>query len=256
MKNQKMTSLTFTSRVPVFDANVRVGDRHDEPAPFRDRTALLAEMDRHGVARALVYHALTEFNSPIEGNELLEEWLGDDGRLLPQWSIVPTEESLAQIQSLHADGRMMSVRLHDTNIIGLPFRPWAYDPMLTWLSENRVPLWIPLPDVNADDLVTTLQAYPHLRSVIVGAHYVHALWVRPLLKALPNAYLELSRYETIGEIEALCQEFGPQRFLYGSWYPRYAMGPMLFYLHHTNLTSEELTLVCAENLDNMIGGST
>lgn len=56
----KMTSLTFTSQVPVFDANLRVGDRHDEPAPCRDRAALLAEMDRHGVERALIYHALTD----------------------------------------------------------------------------------------------------------------------------------------------------------------------------------------------------
>lgn len=247
-----MALLNFTSRVPVFDANLRVGDRHDEPAPFRDRGQLLAEMDRHGVERALVYHALTEWNSPTEGNQLLEEWIHDDGRLVPQWSMLPTETSMDQIRSLHFVGRVLCVRLHDTNIIGLPFRPWAFGDMLAWLSENQIPLWIPLPDVAADDLVQTLQNYPDLVTVIVGAHYMHALSVRPLLNALPNAYLELSRYEPIGDIEALCNEFGAQRFVYGSWYPRYAMGPMLFYVHHADLQPENLALICAQNLERII----
>ena len=51
---------------------------------------------------------------------------------------------------------------------GLPFRPWAYAAMLSWLSENRVPLWIPVPDADADELVTTLQAFPDLVTVLVG----------------------------------------------------------------------------------------
>jgi hypothetical protein len=93
-----MTSLKFQPRIPVFDANVRVGDLPGETAACRDRGALLAEMDRHGVARAVVYHALTEDISPVEGNRLLEPWLGADapkngacyGRLVPQWSVLPT----------------------------------------------------------------------------------------------------------------------------------------------------------------------
>jgi hypothetical protein len=63
-----MHALQFTARIPVFDANVRVGDLYDEPAPCRDRAGLLAEMDRHGVERALIYHAQAEVLSPIEGN--------------------------------------------------------------------------------------------------------------------------------------------------------------------------------------------
>lgn len=141
--------------------------------------------------------------------------------------------------------------------VGLPFRPWAYDTMLTWLSEHQIPLWIPLPDMDTDDLVTTLQAYPDLVSMIVGGHYMHALLVRPLLMALPNAHWELSRYEPMGEVEALCHEFGAHRFVYGSWYPRYAMGPILFYLHHASFSrtgSSEVVLsqICAGNLERIL----
>lgn len=249
-----MTALTFKARVPVFDANVRVGDRHDEPPACSDRHTLLAELDRHGVERALIYHAQTDDISPIDGNQALEPWVGTDGRLVPQWSVMPTAASLAQIQALHAAGRVTSVRLHDTWSAGLPLRPWAYNSLLSWLSKERIPVWIPLPTVTSDDLITTLQAYPDLVTVCVGAHYVHYLLVRPLLQTIPNTYLELSRYEPIGEIEALCAEFGAHRLLYGSWFARYAMGPMLFYLHHTGLSEAELAMICAGNVERILQG--
>lgn len=249
-----MSSLQFTLSVPVFDANIRVGDSHTELSPCRNRAELLAEMDRHGVERALIYHAQTEILSPVDGNTYLEKWLEDDGRLHPQWSVLPTTDSLTQIQTLYTQGQVRCVRLYDTHPAGLPFRPWAYDTLLNWLSETRLPLWIPLPDTDSHELVTTLQTYPKLVTVLVGAHYSHALWVRPLLAMLPNAYLELSRYEPIGELEALQDEFGAERLVYGSWYPRYVMGPMLFYLHHTNLSETDLALVCAGNLERILQG--
>ena len=77
-----------------------------------------------------------------------------------------------------------------------------------------------------------------------------------MLAALPNACLELSRYEPICEIESLRDEFGAERLVYGSWYSRLAMGPMLFYLHHTNLTDAELTSICAGNLERILQGGT
>ncbi len=251
-----MTSLNFKPRTPVFDANVRVGDLREEPSPCRSRDELLAEMDRHGVERALVYHAQAETISSIDGNCYLEAWLGDDGRTYPQWLVMPTADSLAQIQRLHAGGKVQCVRLYDTRPVGLPFRPWAYDTLLSWLSDARIPAWVSLPEAAPDELVTTLRAYPDLVTVLVGAHYTHTLWVRPILAALPNAHLELSRYEPIGEVEALCDEFGVERLVYGSWYSRYAMGTMLFYLYHTNLNDAELALVCAGNLERILPRGT
>jgi predicted TIM-barrel fold metal-dependent hydrolase len=247
-----MNSLNFKPRVPVIDANVRVGHPLDGPSPCSNREQLLTEMDRHGVQRAIIYHAQTENPSPIDGNEQLHPWLDKNSRLIPQWSVMPVADSLAQIKALHAAGRVSSVRLHDTRPAGLPFRPWAYDPLLSWLSENGIPAWIPLPDADAHELVTTLQAYPDLVSVLLGAHYVHTLWVRPVLRAVPNAFLELSRYEPIGELEALRDEFGAARLIYGSWYARYVMGPMLYYLHQTSLSDEELALICAGNVERLL----
>jgi predicted TIM-barrel fold metal-dependent hydrolase len=248
-----MPSLRFSPRVPVIDANVCVGDHHTGPSPYRTRAQLFDEMDFHGIGRAVVYHAQTEEISPVDGNRFLEDWLDDGGRLIPQWSVLPTDDSLAQIQALHREGRVRCVRLHNAKAAGLPFRRWAYDTLLSWLGEAGVPLWIPLTEADPHEVVATLQAFPGLKTVLVGAHYSHALLVRPMLRAAPNAFLELSRYEPIGDIEALRDAFGAARLLYGSWYPRYAMGPMLFYLHHTRLSDEELAAVCAGNVERLLG---
>ena len=44
-------------------------------------------------------------------------------------------------------------------------------------------------------------------------------------------------------------------FVYGSFYPRWAMGPMLFYIHHIGLSQAELTAYCAGNLERILEGS-
>ncbi|MFT5193377.1 MAG: putative TIM-barrel fold metal-dependent hydrolase [Cellvibrionaceae bacterium] len=255
-----MPTLNFKAKVPVFDANVRVGDRRDEVAPSRNRADLLAEMDRHGVDKALIYHAQGELLSPVDGNRFLEEWLSEgslsnkDDRLEAQWMMMPTAESLNQIKALHTAGRARAVRLHNSRSAGLPFRSWAYDEMLSWLSDAGIPLWIPLPESDADELMDTLQRYPKLVTVLVGAHYSHYMWVRPMLQALPNSYLELSRFEPMNQFEALSQDVGADRLLYGSWYSNYAMGPILFYTHHCGWNDEQLALVCAGNLERILAG--
>ena len=108
-----MPELNFSPRVPVIDANICVGDTNQAPSSCRNREQLFEEMDFHGIGHAVVHHAQTEVISPIDGNAGLEDWLDDDGRLIPQWSVMPTDDSLAQAQALHADGRVRCVRLHD-----------------------------------------------------------------------------------------------------------------------------------------------
>lgn len=251
-----MSSLSFSPHVPVIDANVCVGNHHTGPSACLNSSQLLAEMDKHGVQQALIYHAQGEVISPTDGNSLLEEWLDEEGRLIPQWSVTPVDISIKQIEDLHRQGRVTSVRLHSVEPAGLPFRSWSYDSLLAFLTEAGIPLWIPLMDVDMTDLATTLETYPDLNAVLIGAHYTHQMVIRGLLEASSNAVLELSRYEPIGEVEALVDRFGSDRLIYGSWYPRYAMGPILFYLHHTRMNNEDLTRICSGNVKRLLGLQT
>ena len=247
-----MSSLNFQPRVPVFDANVGVGHRHDRPSPFSDANELLEEMQRHGVDRALIYHVQGEAISAIRGNEALLGWAGDAFSL--QWMAGPGDDSLRQLRGFHASERVASARLHSPEERRMPFVDWLYGPLLDWLSAERIPLWVSLADGSPGEIVNTLQRFPDVTVVLLGAHYTHAPMIRPMLRRLPNAFLELSRFENLGEVEALVAEVGAERLLYGSYFPRYAMGPMLFYLHHLEIDDSDLAAICAGNLERLLGG--
>ena len=246
-----MKTFDFRARVPVFDANIGVGHAHDRPSPVADAAGLRAEMQRHGVERGLIYHLQGEAISAIEGNEALRAWQGTG--LVFQWVAGPSADSLAQLRALHATGEVRSVRLHNTQACRVPFAGWIYGELLAWLAAERIPLWLSLADTPVAEVVETLRCFPEIQVVLLGAHYVHSLALRPLLRALPRAALELSRFENLGGIEALIGEFGVERFLYGSYYPRYAMGPMLFYLHHLAIDDAALAALAAGNLERILG---
>ncbi len=248
-----MNELSFRAPGEVIDANVGAGHRHDRPAPFEDASGLLAEMDRHGVDAAVVYHVQGESVSALDGNDLLTEWVEGQPRLIPQWVAGSDPACLRQLEGLRAEGRLRSVRLHDTASCYNPLTEWIYGDLLVWLEAEGIPLWVSLADNDTVQLADTLGRYPELVSVLVGAHYTHAALVRPLMRKLPRSVLELSRDETPGDVEALQRDVGARRLLYGSFYPRYAMGPILYYLHRCDLTDSQLALICAGNVRRLLG---
>ncbi len=249
-----MPPLNFQSWVPVFDANVGVGHRHDRPSPFSKASELVEEMQRHGVERALIYHVQGEAISAIWANEALLGWAGDAFRL--QWVAGTGDDILRQLGEFHSTDRVESVRLHSPEKDRVPFVDWLYGPLLEWLSAEKIPLWVSLADSSPGEIMNTLRLFPDLTVVLVGAHYSHSTMVGPMLRKLPKAYLELSRFENLAGIETLIDEFGAKRLLYGSYFPRYAMGPMLFYLHHSDVDESDLAAICAGNLERILGGGS
>ena len=259
--------LSFRAQVHVVDANIGVGHIHDRPAPFDTPDELLAEMHRHGVERAVIHHQHGEKLSPVTGNELLHAWLENRaGVFIPQWMAGPESDSLDQLQQLRASGQLTNVRIHDSGASGVAFLDWVYAEVLEWLQQERIPVWISLAETwdptwmnrvvtPVAEIMDVLRAFPQIVAVLVGAHYTHSHYVRPFLKR-PNTYIELSRYEVLRDLEALVEEFGAERFLYGSFYPRYAMGSMLYYIHSVGFDEGTLRALCAGNLERLLEGGT
>jgi hypothetical protein len=209
-------------------------------------------MDRHGVAKALVRHAFAETGSPADGSQLIQKFVDDEPRLVEQACAYGTDESLELLASLHDSGRLGSVRLAKFKDPNIPFTPVFYGQLLAWLQERQVPVFIPIHELDVRDIAPTLNKFPNLDSILLEPHYVDYFYVKPLMRAVPRLHLELSRYEPLGEVEDLVDEFGAERFVYGSAYPTYAMGPVIFYLHHCRFTDEQLSLICGQNLERLI----
>jgi hypothetical protein len=244
-------SLTFRPSAAVMDANVRIGQRHDEWAPLTRQT-LLREMDERGVGHAVVHHVHGLTHSGQVAWRMLREFIGEEPRLLPQVCVHPIDEDLALVQRLASERVLSSARLACEPGETIVFIPEFYGAILEFLQDRNVPLWVDIWSVDPRDLIASARAFPKLPIVLLESHYVQHILIKPLMRCIPQLHLELSRYESFGQVEELTSEFGAERLIYGSGYPRYAMGTMLYYLHHCDLKDQELAAICSGNLRRLL----
>ena len=262
-----LTDLDFTPSVPVFDANMALGRRNDRRVSIDTVDGTLAEMRRAGIDLALVYSP-TAATATYSGNRLLMETLEDEPSLVPQFVCNPSKDDLAVFADRVSDAGARAVRMLPTKH-EYPFRDWVVGPWLDWAASEDVPVWVPTnygwptgPPVapwvqEFDDTAfhDTLAGHPEVTVVLAEAQYAQAAWAMPLLKELPNLYVELSRFVRTDGIQQLIDLIGPERILYGSRFPDSPMAAQLYYLHRSGLSHETLTAICAGNLERLLGMS-
>ena len=253
--------LDFRPEVPAFDANAALGRRHDRRVAIDAAAGLLAEMDRAGVERALVYAPHAAAFDSAEGNAGLLEAIGDESRLVPQFVCNPAFDDLeatkAQIEAANVRAVRMLPMLHH-----YPFRSWVVGEWLDWLSARGIPLWLPASyeadwndgtDLDPHAVHETARQFPDLTVVLSEVHYRQASWAPPLLRSLPNLSIEVSRYVIADGIAQLLEAVGPRRVLFGSRFPEQAIAPQLYHLHRLGLNEADLRAVCGGNLTRLLG---
>ncbi|MBI3945200.1 MAG: amidohydrolase family protein [Armatimonadetes bacterium] len=245
-------SVPFRPAVPVFDGHAALGRRYDRRADLDTPEDLLAEMDRCGIERALVYHPHAAHYSTREGNALLMELVAGQPRLVPQFVANPVfDDPEAFGEKMRAAG-VRSVRFcPKTNLY--PFVRWVAGRWLDWLRENGLALWLPADEVDLTAAYDTLSAYQELPVVLVAPTYGQVSTVLPLMGALPHLHLDLSRWDVYeGPIRAR-DSFGAERLLYGSNLPEFEPGSYLFHLHRCGFSEAELRAICGGNLERLLG---
>ncbi len=244
--------LNFEPRVPVFDANVALGRRHDRPVVVDTTEGLLDAMDKTGVERALAYSPHAEHFDTVEGNALLMEMIAGHPRIVPQFVANPAVEDLDAFADSMSQHGVRSVRMAP-DAHSYPFTEWAAGPWLEWIESQAIPLSIPVDQVETTQLHDVAKARPRLNLILAEVHYRHAPWTIPLLRAVPNTFVEMSRFVIADGVERLMKTCGPDRILFGSRFPDSSMGHQLYNLHHNDLDDHTLAAICAGNLDRLLG---
>ena len=116
-----MTTLNFRARVSVFDANIGVGHRHDQPSPFNNAAELCAEMHRHGVERGLIYSLQGETLSAIDGTAPLPRRQHDAP--VPQWVTGPGAAAVGGCR--RASGKRELPRWPPAALVGSRRESWV-----------------------------------------------------------------------------------------------------------------------------------
>ncbi len=79
--------------------------------------------------------------------------------------------------------------------------------------------------------------------------------IRPLLENYPNFYFETSGYWVPEGIRDLADEYGAERILYGSGFPRYNQGNGMLQLKHSGLPPEAVAKIAGGNLARLLEGA-
>ena len=250
----------FKPEVPVFDADVALGRRHDRRVAVDGVEGTLAEMDRAGVERAQVYAPHAAGWDSSQGNESLVRTIAGQPRFVPQFAANPAVDDLGDFSAAFRAAGARSVRVVP-GLHNYPFRDWVVGPWMEWMAEESIPLWIPASysyhgaevEVDPSEVYDTMATNPGVTAVLAEVHYRHTSWALPLMKALPNLAIEVSRLVSTDGIMKFVGAVGEQRVMYGSRFPDAPMAPNLYYLHRCGLSDQGLADICAGNLDRLLG---
>lgn len=241
-----------------FDCNMFFGSpvkRLLQPVP--DTKTLLAEMDRAGIERGLVWHIAQHDASPQVGNRLLADAIEPHPRLAGCWTVLPNQARefpspsalFAQMKAARVAALRVFPNTHrflaDANSLG---------DLLEKMVARRVPLFVSVKrGMEWNQISALLGEFPDLVCVICD----HGCWgmdrvFRPLLERYPNVYVDIAQYLLDGGIEALVADYGASRVLYGSGFPESYFGGMMMALRHAQIPDEAKNAIAGGNLERIL----
>ncbi len=241
-----------------FDCNVFFGRPAIRPLmPVPTAEMLLAEMDRAGVERALVWHIAQHDASPQAGNRLLAEAIRPHERLAGCWTVLPNHahefppppELFAQMRA----GRVAALRIFPASH-RFPANAITLGDLLEGMVMHRVPLFLSLRRGADWRIVYSLLAeFPDLVCVVCD----HGCWgedrsFRPLLSRYPYVHVDIAQYLLDGGIESLVADYGEKRLLFGSGFPESYFGGMMLALRHARISEEAKQAIAAGNLERIL----
>jgi len=253
-------------RLNLFDANCRLGpsDLTASGAPVTVPD-LEQEMDRLGIAEALVYHASASGYDPEFGNTQLLQELSTASRLHPCWVVMPhytgeMEDPATLIPRMLAAGvhavRMLPA-VHRFSISG-----WSVDELLGELNTHRIPLFLDFGRshwaeevVNYDAVARICREFPSLPVVLVREGIGSSRYLYPLLECFGNLHLELSYYQASDGVADICRRFGAERLLFGTGLPEYSGGPAISMLYFSGISFEDKKRIAGGNLRNLLAAA-
>lgn len=235
----------------VWDVNVRVGPSGPNGQLGMDAPALLAEMSRYFIQKAVAGHWTgLEYDANV-GNEKLAAI--HDQRLIPAWTPLPDAESIAQL----AARKPLVVRLMPRNLNhSWTVTPWCAGELLDYLAQHRIVTLVAREDIEWEPLVTVLENFPQLPLVLLDIGYRFDHYVQPLLRRFPSLHFESATYLAYRQLENFVDRCGPDRLLYGSRLPLFTAATSLGVLASARISDDARLAIAGDNLRRLLDAAT
>jgi predicted TIM-barrel fold metal-dependent hydrolase len=254
-----------------FDVDCYLGLWAFRPVTCGTVESLLEELDRYGIARALV--------SPLEGVIYKEPMLANralaaqvgvaPGRLLPACTLNPALSGWetdfdecagalgARALRLHPNDH--ACPLDDPRTVELVRRAAARGlPVLVavGLEDTRSHHWLmQVPDVRVAEIAALAVAVPEAKVVVTGATsgQLAALW-RNGATAPANLWVDIARVQgPIGDVEQLCRRLGEERVLFGTSLPLHEPAAPLLTVQNADLSPGTRLRILHANAAALLG---
>jgi predicted TIM-barrel fold metal-dependent hydrolase len=238
-----------------------------ENQPHTD-SDLLADMDHIGIAEALVIDCLSREHHPIDGNARILETTADQPRLHPAWAALPHAPADEQLQG---SDLLNAMRKHKVGALffypkhfGFSLSDWEVDAFLEPISAEKIPIFIDYDEIGEPlswswdqtdwaAIVALCRRWPEL-PVIVSEDRIRQgnRLIYRALETCPNLHIELSAYWLHRGIEYISKNWGADRLIFGSNWPRHGYPDTVATLTCADISDEEKLLIGGDNLRQLI----
>ena len=202
----------------LFNANpVPIGRGMNGPAEFSDAASLVAHLDYLGIERSLVYHQTAFDINPTSGNlRLMEEIKPYSQRLTPAFVVSPhlvfEREGLDTLRRALDEWGVRALRIFPQSF---SFRPHTLARLLGEIRQFKPVVFMRLGESDPAEFVALAERFPDLKFVITEFMWGGMAGVLDMLWRCRNILAELSWNHVENGIEAVTNDFGPERSLFG-----------------------------------------
>jgi len=222
-----------------------------------DAVDLTRELARLQISAAVVRHRQCIENFPHWGNGVLAREAAAQPNWIPAGCLTPDgapdAHSLAATMSAALAGGMkvgwMSPREHMFSP-----RPWCCGKLYALCSEARLPLLVEYPQLTLDEVHEIMTEYPQLRLLLLrvprlGRHRT----LYALLERHPGVRLCLSSAYSVHEgIPDLVDQFGAERWVWGSGYPEAEGGASVALLTYAPIAESARAAIAHGNIERLL----
>ncbi|MFQ6132281.1 MAG: amidohydrolase family protein [Armatimonadota bacterium] len=246
------------AQLSFYDCNARLG-RSQRPRPTESTTkqGLLREMDRCGIARALVHHAESVQFSPSLGNARLVEEVADEDRLTPCWVALPShtgEQPLPDVAEMLAAG-VRAVRLTPVTHRYV-LNEVTSAKLLGTLASRRLPVLLSMDESSWAEVDGILSRHPTLPLIVLDVGYRCDRNLYPLLEKHAGLRVETATYGVHRGIEEVCGRFGPERLVFGTGMPGRDPGGAMAAITYAEVGDRAKQMMAGGNLEALLEGAS
>lgn len=219
--------------------------------------ALLADLDRYGIAEAVVTHSLATHHDPAEGNARVLAEVADRPRLRPCWTVLPpTCGELPGGATLTAQARAAGVGL----LTARP-APHGFDldgpdmaPLLEAAAEYRLPLLVDVAHTTWAALERVAAAHPELWLILSDTGYRELRRLCGVLERHPRVLVCTANLSGHLALEFLVGRFGSHRLVFGTGQPVRDPGEAVTRLLWSELDDAAVRAIGGDTMRRLLAG--